>query len=161
MRPVVVHTAGDLDGPPGLVWEILTDWERQSEWMLEMAEIVVTSAAREGVGVEAKATVSIAGIKTTDVVRVDVWEPEEHLGLRHEGWVRGRGDIRLSPNGNRGTRIDWTEELHPPWGIFGAIGLRLFRPLLARTFRRDLALLQKLVRSRAAPGYPGNTYDQS
>jgi carbon monoxide dehydrogenase subunit G len=151
VKPVVVSTSGDLDGPPELVWELLTDWERQTEWMLEMSEVVVTSRAREGVGVEAKATVSVGGIKTTDIVRVDVWEPPRHLGLRHEGWVRGRGDIRLAPRPG-GTHLDWTEQLYPPWGVLGAIGLRLFRPMLARTFRRDLAILQELVRSKVTPG---------
>jgi carbon monoxide dehydrogenase subunit G len=157
MNPVVIHTSGDLSAPPELVWELLTDWERQSEWMLEMSDVVVTSAVREGVGVEAKATISVGGIRTTDVVHVDVWERPRHLGLRHEGWVRGRGDIELVPVGEAGSHLEWTEELYAPWGVIGAIGLRVFRPVLARTFRRDLAALQRLVRSKATPRYPGNT----
>jgi hypothetical protein len=45
--------------------------------------------------------------------------------------------------------VDWREELHPPLGPLGAIGMRLFRPLMVRIFRRDLAELARLVLSRA------------
>jgi hypothetical protein len=155
MKPVTIRTAADLPGPPELVWELLTDWERQADWMLEMSDVVVTSDHREGVGVEALATVKIGGISTRDVIRVDVWEPRRRLGLAHEGWVRGRGDMLLVAQPDGTTHLDWTEELVPPLGLLGAIGLRLFRPLLARTFRRDVKVLRNLVRSRAIPRYPG------
>lgn len=156
MKPVVVETAGDLPGPIELVWEFLTDWEQQTEWQREMSNIVVTSQHRDGVGVEARATVRIGGIATTDLVRVDVWEPPTHLGLVHEGWVRGRGDIRLGSQQEGTTRMDWSEELWPPWGILGAAGLRLFTPLLRRTFRRDFQILSRLVGERSRD-YPGGT----
>jgi uncharacterized membrane protein len=156
MKPVVVETEGDLQGPVEVVWELLTDWERQTEWQREMSNIVVTSERREGVGVEARATVRIGGISTTDLVRVDVWEPPTHLGLVHEGWVRGRGDIRLGSRPDGTTQMDWREELRPPWGILGAAGLRLFAPLLRRTFRRDFEILGRLVRERSRD-YPGGT----
>jgi hypothetical protein len=94
-------------------------------------------------------------------VRVDVWEPHRHLAIVHEGWVGGRGDIRLEERGPQLTFMDWTEELHPPWGPVGAAGLRLFRPLLARTFRRDFAVLANIVRREATRRYPGNNHDAS
>lgn len=153
MKPVTVRTTVDLPGPRELVWELLTDWERQADWMLEMSDVVVTSEQREGVGVEALATVRIGGISTRDVIRVDVWEPPHLLGLVHEGWVRGRGDMELTPRPDGTTHLDWTESLVPPWGPLGVLGLNLFRPLLARTFRRDVRILRVLVGSRA---YPGN-----
>lgn len=156
MKPVVVETAGKLSAPNELVWELLTDWEQQTEWQREMSNIVVTSEQREGVGVEARATIRIGGISTTDLVHVDVWDPPTHLGLVHEGWVRGRGDIRLGPHPDGTTHMDWREELWPPWGILGAIGLRAFAPLLQRTFRRDFEILSRLVRERARD-YPGET----
>jgi hypothetical protein len=145
MKPVVFETRCDLPGPTDVVWRLITDWERQSEWMLEMSDVVVTSASRQGVGVTAEATVKIAGISTRDPIRVDVWEPPRRLGIVHEGWVRGRGDLRLTALGDETTRLDWREELRPPWSIVGALGMRMFRPLLARAFRRDVGALQALV----------------
>lgn len=149
MRPVSIHTAGALNGPPDLAWRLLTDWERQSDWMLEMSDVVVTSAHREGIGVEAEATVRVGGISTRDVVRVDVWEPNVHLGIVHAGWVSGRGDIHLTEMEDGRTWMDWREQLVPPLGPLGALGLMAFRPLLARIFRRDLRVLQRMVQEQA------------
>lgn len=154
MKPLVIHTAVDLDAPADVVWRVLTDWERQSDWMLEASDIVVTSGHREGVGVESEATVRIGGISTRDRIRVDVWEPPRHLGIVHLGWVGGRGDLVLSEKGSGRTRLGWTEELHPPLGLLGAMGIRLFRPLMARTFRRDAAELARLVRDALRGRYP-------
>ena len=155
MRPIVVRLGAELDGPPELVWRLLTDWERQGDWMLEARDVEVVSPHREGVGVEALATVAIGGISTRDRIRVDVWEPPRHLGIVHLGWVRGRGDLRLAPLDDGRTTLDWREQLEPPWGLVGAIGLRIFRPLLARTFRRDLRVLGRLVHEARNGRYPG------
>ena len=157
MKPIVVESFGELDADPELVWVVLTDWERQCDWMLEMSEIVVTSAQRVGVGVTARATIRIGGIRTTDLIRIDVWEPSRHLGMTHEGWVKGRGDIVLSELPAKRTKLEWREELHPPMGVIGAIGLRIFRPLMRRTFVRDVAELQNIIRFEASRRYSGNT----
>jgi hypothetical protein len=149
--PVVIEHSTELPGPSDVVWELLTDWEHQGEWQLEASDFEVVSPNRTGVGVEAEATVRIGGISTRDRIRVDVWEPERHLGIVHLGWVGGRGDLRLTPMGDK-TRVDWREELHPPLGFLGALGMRLFRPLMARVFRRDLEVLAKLVSSRVQDG---------
>jgi hypothetical protein len=146
VKPDVIHLSATLPGPPEVVWRLITDWENQHLWMREASDFVVTSPHREGIGVEATATISVAGIKTRDPIRVDAWEPQRRLGIEHRGWVKGRGDLMLDP-AERTTRLRWREELHPPWGILGAIGLRLYRPVLARTLRRDLSLLSELVRS--------------
>ena len=155
MKPIVIELTADLDGAPELVWRLLVDWERQGDWMLEASDFEVTSPHRDGVGVEALATVRIGGISTRDRIRVDVWEPTRHLGIAHLGWVAGRGDLRLVPVGPRGTRLDWREELVPPWGVVGALGMRMFRPLIARVLRRDLRVLGELVRKAADGRYPG------
>jgi hypothetical protein len=148
VKSVVVELAAELLGPPDVVWRVITDWEAQGEWMREASDFVVVSEVREGVGVEAEATVRIAGIATRDRIRVDVWDPERALGIVHLGWVGGRGDLRLSAT-DAGTHLDWREELRGPWGVVGAIGLRAFRPLMARIFRRDLRELAKIVQREA------------
>jgi hypothetical protein len=154
VKPVVVELSADLEGPVDLVWRLLTDWERQGDWMLEASDFEVTTPHREGVGVEALATVRIGGVSTRDRIRVDVWQPHVRLGIEHLGWVTGRGDLELEPLGPSRTRLRWREELHPPLGVLGAVGIRLFRPLLARTFRRDINVLGELVRAAADRRYP-------
>jgi hypothetical protein len=156
MKPVFVDTSVEFDADPEVAWRVLTDWERQSDWMLEASDIVVVSSQRSGVGVEADATVRVGGIATRDRIRVDVWEPPRHLGIEHLGWVKGRGDLLLSATAPGRTRLDWREELRPPWGGIGGIGLRALSPLLRRTFRRDARVLARLVGEAAAGRYPVN-----
>ncbi|MFN2488845.1 MAG: SRPBCC family protein [Actinomycetota bacterium] len=149
-RSVVMTMVETVSGPPGVVWELITDWEHQDDWMLEASDFVVLSERREGVGVEALATVKIGGISTRDVVRVVAWEPNRHLAIAHEGWVSGRGDLHLTQLAPRRTHILWREELHPPLGPVGAVGLVALKPLMTRIFRRDLRVLASLVRVRSA-----------
>jgi hypothetical protein len=76
------------------------------------------------------------------------WEPNKRLAIEHLGWVSGAAEIHLTPVGTDKTFVWWREELHPPLGAVGAIGLRAFKPLMKRTFQRDLRVLGALVRAR-------------
>lgn len=130
--------------PPESVWPFLVDWERLGAWMQEASDFRVTSAEREGVGVEAEATIRIAGITTRDPIRVTRWEPPWILEIEHLGWIRGSGYMELSPS-DEGTDLFWREIYVPPWGPLGRSGMRLLRPLMRRTFARDLRALRDLV----------------
>jgi hypothetical protein len=154
MNPVRIEVSRELPGPPQVVWELLTDWERQGDWMLEASDFVVVSPHREGVGVEAEATVRIGGISTRDRIRVDVWDPPHHLGIEHLGWVSGRGDLRLRGVDARRTHLDWSEELRPPLGPVGRLGMVLFRPFMRHVFERDARVLAGLVGEAVAGRYP-------
>lgn len=134
----------DIRRPPKTVWPFLVDWERLPRWMKDMREVRVTSARREGVGVEAVATVRIAGISTRDHIRVARWEPPNVLEIAHLGWVKGTGRMELSPAGT-GSDLRWRETLIPPWGVLGRLGMRAVLPLMRRVFRRDLDRLKRLV----------------
>jgi uncharacterized protein YndB with AHSA1/START domain len=147
-RSVRIEVADLMPGSREIVWDLITDWEHQDDWMLEASDFLVTSEHREGVGVEALATIRIGGIRTRDRVRVSVWEPPERLVIEHVGWVRGRGDIRLTA-ADLDTRLTWVETLQAPLGIVGHLGLWLFAPLMRRIFRRDLRVLRGLVRARS------------
>jgi uncharacterized protein YndB with AHSA1/START domain len=149
--PIAIETHATMPGPPEVVWELITDWEHQDDWMLEGSNFVVTSHHREGLGVEVEATIKIGGITTRDRVRVTGWEPDKRLAIQHLGWVTGTGEMHLTPLGEDRTHLFWREELTPPrrLGALGALGLSAFKPLMSRIFRRDLRVLQSLVRARA------------
>ena len=147
--PVVLEMAATLPGPPEVVWDLITDWEHQDDWMLEASDFVVLGDQREGVGVEAEATITIGGVKTRDRVRVITWEPPRLLAIAHDGWVSGRGELFLTPIGKDRTHMFWREELEPPLGPVGAIGMTLMKPLMGRIFRRDFRILAGLTRARS------------
>jgi uncharacterized protein YndB with AHSA1/START domain len=146
-----VVASTEIRRPAETVWPYLVDWERLDQWMREASEFRVTSEAREGVGVEAEATVRIAGISTRDRIRVTRWEPPWILEIAHLGWVTGTGYMELSP-AEVGCRLFWREQLVPPWGPVGRLGMRMLRPLMRREFRRDLDELRELVESGPWPG---------
>ena len=146
--PVLIEMWQVLPGPPGVVWHLITDWEHQDDWMLEARDFVITSAHREGVGVEGRATVSIGGITTTDTVIVTRWEPQRRLAISHEGWVSGEAEMLLTELPGGETHILWREELVcRSLGFFGSVGLSVFRPLMRRIFQRDLRVLKSLTRA--------------
>ncbi|HVF53140.1 MAG TPA: SRPBCC family protein [Actinomycetota bacterium] len=152
--PVSIESSITADAPPSVVWRLITDWERQGDWMLEASDFTVIGDQREGIGVEAEATVTIAGISTRDRVKVVGWEPDKRLAIRHLGWVSGTGEIFLTPvrSGDAdGTFIFWREELEPPesLGGLGALGMTLLKPIMAKVFQRDLDVLAELARKSA------------
>ena len=145
--PIDLEMRAMLPGPPEVVWELITDWEHQDDWMLEASDFAVVSSHREGIGVEAEATISIGGIKTRDRVRITQWEPGRLLGIAHLGWVSGHADMKLLPS-NGSTRLVWREHFTPPLGVVGALGMTLFKPIMCRIFMRDVRVLAGLVRAR-------------
>jgi carbon monoxide dehydrogenase subunit G len=147
--PVALEMEATMPAPPEVVWELITDWERQGDWMLEASDFVVTSARREGIGVEAEATIKIAGIETRDRVRVTGWEPPRRLAIEHLGWVSGAGEIVVVPSGPARSHFFWREELYPPLGALGAMGLTVFKPIMQRIFDRDVRVLQGLAATRS------------
>lgn len=145
--PVVIEMSIKIEAPPSRVWEYLVDWENLDRWMQEGKRFRVTSHLTQGVGVTAEATISFAGITTTDLIQVTRWQPPELLEIQHLGWVRGRGLMKCMP-APWGTFLYWKETLEPPIGILGAAGLLLFKPLMFKTFQEDLRILRELVEAR-------------
>ena len=148
--PVVIVNRIAIARPPADVWPYIVDWERSVRWMEELSDVTVTSPHREGVGVEAVAAVRIAGLTTRDRIRVTRWEPPHRLEIDHLGWVRGQAvmDLAATPPG---TLLTWEERLVPPWGVLGAVGLRVFLPAMRRVFRRDIDRLRSLAEAGARP----------
>jgi uncharacterized membrane protein len=145
-RHLDIVTSIELHRPAESVWPYLVDWERLGRWMREARSFRVISEAREGVGVEAEATITIAGITTHDRVRVTRWEPPRILEIAHLGWVKGSGYMELSPIPG-GCALFWRERLVPPLGSVGLLGMRVLRPIMRRIFQGDLEELRRLVGS--------------
>jgi uncharacterized protein YndB with AHSA1/START domain len=144
---VFIITRIDIRRPADVVWPYLVDWEGLPRWMHDASEVRVTGS-REGVGAEVEATIRIGGVTTKDPIRVTRWEPPAVLEIAHLGWVKGSGYMELSPTED-GSQLFWREALNPPWGVLGRIGLRLYAPMLRRTFRKDVERLKALAERQA------------
>jgi carbon monoxide dehydrogenase subunit G len=136
--------------PVGVVWDVLTDWERQPEWMQDAEVVEVTSDHRAGVGVELRVPTRVLGVTVLDTLEVTRWEEPRVLGVRHAGRVIA-GDAAFELHATEvGTRVVWWEEITPPMGALGALAARLVvRPLLRPVFDRSLTELKRLCEREA------------
>lgn len=144
--------------PPGVVWDVLVDWERQPQWMVDARDVRVRGGRRRGTGVRIECPTSLLGVTVRDVMEVTAWEPREVLEVRHVGrLISGTGRFELEPTAV-GTRVTWREHVDPPLGRLGeAVAGRLVRPLVARRFRASMDNFKRLCerearRVRAAGG---------
>ena len=143
--------------PPAAVWDVLVDWERQPEWMLDAKDVEVLTPRREGVGVTIRCPTNLLGVTVEDVMRVTGWEDRRRLEVTHLGRIiTGSGAFELVEvdqvgDARPGTRIDWWEEVDPPLGAFGEWGASTFvLPILRRIFTRSLRNLAGLAEEEHA-----------
>lgn len=142
---MTAHIAVDvvIDAPPEAVWSAVTDWPRQSEWMLGT---VVRSTDLDGVGVGGglEAFTGVGRLGFLDTMVITEWDPPRRCVVLHTGKVvKGLGifEVVALPGGR--SRFVWAEELDVPLGILGKAGWPIVRPGFAWGVRRSL---QKLAR---------------
>ncbi len=142
---MTAHIAVDvvIDAPPEAVWSAVTDWPRQSEWMLGT---VVRSTDLDGVGVGGglEAFTGVGRLGFLDTMVITEWDPPRRCVVLHTGKVvKGLGifEVVALPGGR--SRFVWAEELDLPLGILGKAGWPIVRPGFAWGVGRSL---QKLAR---------------
>jgi len=142
-----IEAACQFAATPERVWAVLADWERQAAWMPDVAWIRVLGPERE-LGARLSCRTKVLGVPlVTDLVVVTGWDPPSRLAIEHRGFVRGRGEWRLSPAGGErpGTRFTWVEELTMPPGALGELAMRAYGPVQRAMLRRSIRNLRRLV----------------
>lgn len=136
--------------PRATVWEVLTDWERQAEWVVDARAVHVTSRHRDGEGVTITVPTNVLGVTVPDRMVVTEWRPPRRLAVRHVGpFIRGDAAFDLDET-TAGTPVRWWEEIDPPLGGVGEAGARfVVRPLVSWIFSRSLDNLKELAERRA------------
>lgn len=144
MRIEVIRT---IPAPRVQVWAVLTDWERQPQWMLDATAVEVLTPQRTGVGVTIRCPTNLLGVTVDDVMRVTEWRDGELLAVIHLGRIiTGHGAFELSDGADGGTVLRWWEEVQPPLGVLGALGARMVvAPYVTRLFARSLERFESLV----------------
>lgn len=146
------HIAVDVvvDAPPEAVWDAVTDWPRQSEWMLGTK---VWSTDQDGVGVGGgiEAFTGVGRVGFLDTMVITEWDPPRRCVVQHTGRVvKGLGifEVVALPEGR--SRFVWAEELEVPLGIVGKAGWPLVKPGFAWGVRRSLNKLARDVEAEHA-----------
>lgn len=141
-----------IDAPRAVVWAVLTDWERQADWMVDAVAVHVLTPHREGEGVTVRVPTRLLGLTVQDVMRVTGWVEQQRLEVVHLGRViTGSGAFVLADDPRGGTHVTWEECIDPPLGALGEwVATRVLLPVLRRVFRRSLHRLAVLAERSAA-----------
>src|ERR1039458_3916151 len=100
-----VHVAAD----PHDVWDLVTDWSRQHEWIW-----ATKVRGGQGLGATVVGWTGVGPVGFTDTMVISEWDPPLRCVVRHTGRVvRGSGTFEVIPVG---TECDfrWTEDLELP-----------------------------------------------
>lgn len=138
----------DIDAPPARTWDVVTDWERQGDWM-PMTTVQRVEDMPNGVGTSLTARSGIGLLGFVDRMVVDVWQPPYRCEVKHLGKVvTGRGVFLVDELPGARSRFTWREELDGtgPRRLIDVATLPPTRALLTVALRR----LAKLVEAEAA-----------
>lgn len=139
-----------VEAPAASVWRVLTDWERQGDWMVGTT-VRLASGDGRSVGAKLAARTGIGPFGFTDTMKITVWDPPRRCEVLHTGrLVRGAGVFDVEPRGAAATVV-WTERLQLPFGVFGRWGWPLVRPAFRAGLKLSLSRLARLCESPPGP----------
>jgi hypothetical protein len=139
MSRVELTVPVDVGVPAEAVWQKVTDWPGQGEWMLGTRVAVDGGGEGRHLGARLRAVTGVGGFGFTDTMEIVAWEPPRRCVVRHTGKVvRGDGVFEVVPLGPHRARFLWSELLDLPLGAVGALGWRVVAPALRWGIARSL-----------------------
>ena len=143
MTPARAHVAVDVvvDAPAAVVWEAVTDWPRQSDWMLGTT-VRATTGDGVGVGGALEAFTGVGRLGFLDTMVITEWDPPRRCVVLHTGRVvRGDGVFEVVELPDGRSRFVWSEVLDLPLGRLGRLGWPLVKPAMVAGVRYSLRRL--------------------
>ena len=145
-----------LPATPEACWTVLTDWERQADWMRDADRVDVLSEHREGIGVLVAVRTRVYNVPVfTERLEVTAWEPPHRLQITHRSAIKGTGDWLLQPFVG-GTRFTWVEDVELPLGALGRLAFVVYRPFLRHLMGGTMQDLRRALAAGAAAADPGD-----
>jgi hypothetical protein len=127
------------------VFDLLTDWSRQHEWMP-----FTRAKGGQGVGAAIEGWTGVGPVGFLDTMVITEWTPGRRVVAHHTGKViRGDGWFETSPLPSGGCVIVWAENLQAPFGVVGRFGLALMGPANRVFMRVGLRRLARLAEGQS------------
>jgi len=134
----------DVDAPVEAVWQTVTDWPGQGEWMLGTRVEVEGGGEGRHLGARLRAITGVGPLGFADTMEIVEWEPPRRCVVRHTGKVvRGEGVFEVVPLGQDRARFLWYELLDLPLGVVGALGFKVVAPVFRLGIARSLAAMAR------------------
>lgn len=148
----MVRSEVEVAAPARLVWEYLTDWPRQAEW-IPFTTVQAVDAA-DGVGGRIRAWTGVGRVGFWDPMTITSWHVADDGSARcemlHTGAViRGDAEFAVRPRGPYACTFVWWEHLEIPGGSLGAFGWKVVGGLMQKMV--DLSLRRMASRAEMLP----------
>ena len=124
----------DIDAPREHVFALAADVTKQPDWAPFITEVVLTSGDGKTPGSAAKRVIKVGPVHNNLEDTIVEYEANEALGRRFIGYFVGEDRLTFTPQGN-GTRVEWSVNYTPPFGILGKVGALV---MMARVFQNDI-----------------------
>jgi carbon monoxide dehydrogenase subunit G len=131
-----------VNAPAQVVWEQITNWASQSDWMLG------TKVTGEGnsIGGKIAAFTGIGPIGFLDTMEITRWEPPFRCDVLHTGRVvRGTGSFQVESIDQQTSNFIWIEDLDLPLGVIGLVGFKILRPFFVFGVQKSLEKFAKIA----------------
>jgi len=140
-----IRITEEIEAPPEMVWNTISDIQTHVNWMADASEIRITSEQTEGVGVTFDCDTKVGPLRTTDKMQITEWTPNQTLTISHKGLVEGKGSFILERNSDGKTLFVWEESLDFPLLLGGRITGFFAKPVLKKIWKKNLYKLKHLV----------------
>ena len=139
-----LHLEVDVAAPARVVWDYITDWPRQGEW-IPMTRVEGIGSAR-GIGGRVRAWTGLGRVGFWDTMTITAWDERPDGSARcevlHTGSVvRGDGEFAVAARGADACTFAWREELVVPAGPVGGLAWKVVGPLMRRAVGHSLTRL--------------------
>jgi hypothetical protein len=147
----LVRSEVAVAAPAAVVWDYVTDWPRQGEWIpFTRVEVVPPGGTASRVGDRIRAWTGLGPVGFWDTMTITAWSTDPDGSARcevlHTGAVvRGDGEFAVVAEGPGRCRFVWWERLDVPGGAVGGLLWRL----TGWTMRRGVDLALRRLARRA------------
>jgi len=137
-----------ISAPASVVWDYVTDWPRQGDWVPQTRVELVDDA--RGLGGRFRAWTGVGPVGFWDPMTITVWERDADGGGRcevlHRGRVvKGEGEFVVESLGPDRARFLWVELIPVPFGRLGAAAWPVVRPVVERLIGVGLRRMRDTV----------------
>ena len=124
-----------VNAPAQTVWDEITNWVGQSQWMLGTK----VSGTGNAIGGTIEAFTGIGRIGFLDTMEITRWDPPLRCDVLHTGRVvKGTGSFQVEVITPTTSKFIWIEDLDLPLGIVGKIGFKFVKPFFVFGVQKSL-----------------------
>ena len=124
----------DIDVPREHVFALAADVSKQPEWTTWIKEIIITSGDGKSAGTTDRTKFKVGPQARLLEGTWTEYEPAEAFARHFTGYLEADERMTFIPI-NGGTRVEWTVNYKPPFGVLGAF-MAWF--MMARFFQNEL-----------------------